>query len=124
MIAGVALGGGGIGLGHLAAFALHLSFFGLASGAVALAVAAGTGRRSLATGVAAGVALVGWLINGFAPLVSGLTWLKYLSPFYYYNGHDPLTTGVHIGDLAVLGGSTLILTAVAIAAFQRRDLRA
>jgi ABC-2 type transport system permease protein len=124
MIAGVAIAGGGIGIGHLAAFSVHLAFFGLASGAVALAVAAGTGRRSLATAVAAGVAIVGWLINGFAPLVSALTWLKYLSPFYYYTGHDPLTTGVHVGDLAILGLVTLVLTVVAIAAIQRRDLRA
>jgi len=57
-------------------------------------------------------------------LVSGVTWLKYLSSFYYYTGHDPLTTGVHIGDLAVLGACTLILTAVATATIQRRDLRA
>jgi len=56
--------------------------------------------------------------------VSGVTWLKYLSSFYYYTGHDPLTTGVHIGDLAVLGACTLILTAVATATIQRRDLRA
>jgi len=31
---------------------------------------------------------------------------------------------VHIGDLAVLGACTLILTAVATATIQRRDLRA
>jgi ABC-2 type transport system permease protein len=124
MIGGVALGGGGIGLGHLAAFSLHLAFFGLASGAVALAIAAGTGRRALATTTAAGVAIAGWLINGFAPLVSALAWLKYLSPFYYYTGQDPLITGVHIGDLAVLCLGTLALTAVAILTMQHRDLRA
>ena len=73
LIAGVALAGGGISLGHLAAFALQLAFFGFATGAIALAMAAGTGRRSFANGVAAGVAVVGWLINGFAPLVSALS---------------------------------------------------
>jgi hypothetical protein len=35
-------------------------------------LAAGTGRRSLATGVAAGFAVLGWLNNSFAPLVSAL----------------------------------------------------
>jgi hypothetical protein len=29
-------------------------------------------------GVAAGVAILGWLINGFAPLVNALLWLRYL----------------------------------------------
>jgi ABC-2 type transport system permease protein len=123
LLIGVALGGGGIGVGHMAAFAVHLAFFGLAIGAVALALGAGTGRRTLATGVAAGVGVLGWLINGFAPLVGALDWLKYLSPFYYYTGHDPLTQGIDVGDLVVLGAVAVLLTALAAAAFERRDLR-
>ncbi len=123
MICGVALGGGGIGLGKLAAFAVHLAFFGFATGAIALALAAGTGRRALAAGAAAGIALAGWLINGFAPLVHGVAWLKYLSPFYYYAGHDPLTHGVDIVDLLVLGLLTVALVAVALVGIARRDLR-
>src|ERR1700759_285376 len=54
LLIGVALGGGGISIGNMAAFAIHLAFFGLAIGAVALAIGAGTGRRTLASGVAAG----------------------------------------------------------------------
>jgi ABC-2 type transport system permease protein len=124
LIGGVALGGGGISLGHISAYSLHLAFFGWAIGAIALAAAAGTGRRALATGVAAAVGVAGWLINGFAPLVTAIAWLKYLSPFYYYAGHDPLTHGVDIVDLTVLGVLALALTAVAMLRIQRRDLRA
>jgi ABC-2 type transport system permease protein len=123
LLVGVALGGGGIGVGHMAAFAVHLAFFGFALGAVAVALGAGTGRRALASGVAAGVGVVGWLINGFAPLVGALDWLKYLSPFYYYAGHDPLTQGIDLGDLVVLGVVAVALTALAVLAFERRDLR-
>ena len=123
LLAGVALGGGGIGIGHITAFAVHLAFFGLAIGAVALAVGAGTGRRTLTTGVAAGVGIVGWLINGFAPLVGGIAWLKYLSLFYYYAGHDPLTRGIDAIDLVVMGAVAVVLTALATVAFDRRDLR-
>jgi ABC-2 type transport system permease protein len=124
LLAGVAIGGGGISVGHITAFAAHLAFFGLSIGAVALAVGAGTGRRTLTTGVASGVGIVGWLINGFAPLVGGIAWLKYLSPFYYYAGHDPLTRGIDVIDLVVLGGVALMLTALAMEGFERRDLRA
>jgi ABC-2 type transport system permease protein len=124
LLIGVALGGGGIGVGDMAAFAVQLAFFGWAIGAVALAFGAGTGRRAWASGVAAGVGVAGWLINGFAPLVGGLDWLKYLSPFYYYAGHDPLTRGVDVVDLVVLGGVALVLTALATEGFKRRDLRA
>lgn len=92
-------------------------------GAIAVAVGAGTGRRALAGGVAAGVGVVGWLINGFAPLVGALDWLKYLSPFYYYAGHDPLSRGVDPVDLLVLGAGAVALTALGLLAFERRDLR-
>jgi ABC-2 type transport system permease protein len=123
IVCGVGLGGGGISLGHTAAFALHLALFGFATGALALALGAGTGRRTLATGTAAGVAITGWLIYGFAPLVSALSWLRYLSLFYYYAGHDPLTRGVGIGDLVVLALFSVAMTVLAVITIQRRDLR-
>lgn len=124
MIVGVAVGGGGISVGHLAAFSVQLAFFGFAAGAVAIALGAGTGRRSLAAGVAAGVAILGWLINGFAPLVGAVAWIKYLSLFYYYAGHDPLTRGIDIDGIIVLGAVALMLTALAMVAIEHRDLRA
>ncbi len=123
LIAGVAVAGGGISVGDMGALSLHLAFFGVATGAVALALGAGTGRRALASGGAAAFAVFGFLINGFAPLVDSIAWLKYLSPFHYYTAHDPLTNGVDVGDLAVLGLFALTLTAIAIVGIRRRDLR-
>lgn len=123
LVAGVAVGGGGIALGNLAALALQLAFFGFAIGALALALAAATGRRTVASGASAAFAVVGFLINGFAPLVHGLRWLRFLSPFYYYSGHDPLGAGVDAGGLAALGGAAIVLTAFAAFAIGRRDLR-
>jgi ABC-2 type transport system permease protein len=123
LVAGVAAAGGGIAIGNQAALALHLAFFGLAFGALALALAASTGRVALASGGAAAFGVLTFLINGFAPLVDGIGWLKYLSPFYYCSGHDPIANGVNVGDLAVLGASALVLTAVAVWGIERRDLR-
>ncbi len=123
MLAGVAIGGGGIRFARIVAFAVQLAFFGAATGAVALALGAGTGRRALAAGVAAGVAILGWLINGFAPVLSGFSWLKYLSLFYYYAGHDPLGRGIDLAGIVVLGAVAVAGTALAIVTFERRDLR-
>lgn len=123
-IIGVALGGGGISLWHITALAIQLAFFGFAAGALALVVGAGTGRRSLANGLAAGVVILGWLVNSFAPLVASIDWLKYVTLFYYYAGHDPLKRGVDVLGLVVLGLVTLGLTAIAVVGFDRRDLRA
>ena len=124
LIIGVAVGGGGITLPHITALAVQLAFFGFATGAVAIALGAGTGRRSLATGVAAAVGIAGWLINSFAPLVGTIDWLRYVSPFYYYAGHDPLAQGVDVVGIVVLGAVSLVLTAVGIVGIERRDLRA
>ena len=81
------------------------------------------GARRSPSAARAAFALLGFLINGFAPLVTALAWLKYLSPFYYYAGHDPITHGVDLGDLAVLAGATILLTVFAALAIGRRDLR-
>jgi len=70
------------------------------------------------------VAIIGWLINGFAPLVSSIGWLKYLSLFHYYEGNDPLAHGVDVAGIIVLGALALLLTVVAAVAIERRDLRA
>jgi len=56
LVAGVAVAGGGISVGHLAALALHLAFFGFAVGALALALGAVTGRKAVASGVTAAFA--------------------------------------------------------------------
>ncbi len=124
LIVGVAVGGGGITIAHMTALAVQLAFFGFATGAVAIALGAGTGNKSLAVGAAAAVGILGWLINSLAPLVSAISWLKYLSPYYYYAGHDPLTHGADIPGLIVLAALTLLLTAVAMVGIERRDLRA
>jgi ABC-2 type transport system permease protein len=123
LVAGVAVAGGGIGLGKLGALALHLAFFGIAIGAFALALGATTGQRAVASGVAAAFAVLAFLINGFAPLIDQVEWLKYLSPFYYYSGHDPISNGVDLADLATLAATSIVLTAVAAVGFTRRDLR-
>jgi len=124
LIVGVAVGGGGITVAHITSLAVQLVFFGFAVGALALALGAGTGRRSLAAGGAAAIAILGWLVNSFAPLVSGIAWLRYLSLFYYYAGHDPLTRGIGATGIVVLGLVALALTAAAVMSFDRRDLRA
>lgn len=123
LIAGVAIAGGGISLAHISAFALQLAFFGFATGGLAIALGARTGRRSLAAGIAAGVGIAAWLINAFAPLLSAIGWLKYLSIFYYYAGQDPLAHGVDIGGLIVLGALAVLLTALGMVGIERRDLR-
>ena len=124
LIVGVAVGGGGITTGTSPRSPCSSRSSGSPPARVALALGGGTGRRSLASGGAAAVAILGWLVNSFAPLVSAIAWLKYLTLFYYYAGHDPLTRGVDGKGLVVLGLVALALTLAATVSFERRDLRA
>jgi ABC-2 type transport system permease protein len=119
----VAIAGGGVATAHLAAAALHLLAFGLGVGALALALGAGTGQRGLAAGVAAGITLVMYLINGIAPVSDATSWLRYLTLFHYYEGGDPIANGIDAAGLAVLVLVTTVLLSVAVVAFERRDLR-
>ncbi len=123
LLAGVAAAGGGISTGDVTALVVHLGFFGFAIGALALTLAATTGRKAVAAGGASAFAVLGFLINGFAPLVTALEWLKYLSPFYYYAGHDPLANGIDASGLVVLGLAAITSTIVAVKGLERRDLR-
>lgn len=123
LLASVAIAGGGISAGDLAAVSVHLFFFGLVFGALALALGAGTGRRSLAGGGAAAVALAMFVVNGVAPLLGSISWIDYLTAFHYYEGADPITRGVHLAGIAVLAALTAGLVAAGAIAFERRDLR-
>src|SRR5262249_46690810 len=69
LLAGVAAAGGGISVGDISALSVHLACFGFAIGALALAIAGTTGRKALAAAGAGAFAVVGFLVNGFAPLV-------------------------------------------------------
>lgn len=123
LIVGVAIAGGGISTAHLAAQSAHLGLLGLTLGMLALALGASTGRKPIAAGGAAGVAILGFLLNGLAPLSSAVSWMRYVSPFYYYTGGRPLTNGAQWGHLAVLAAISLVLVGSAVAGFRRRDLR-
>jgi ABC-2 type transport system permease protein len=115
--------GGGIGIGDLSALVVHLACLGLLLGALALAVAAASGRKGVAIAVAAAYGVAGFLVNGFAPVVESIDWLVYLTPFHYYESSDPITNGIDAGHLAILLAATAVLAAAAAFAVRRRDLR-
>ncbi|HSK26037.1 MAG TPA: ABC transporter permease subunit [Jiangellales bacterium] len=111
-----------LGVGPLAAGALHLIALGLAVGAIALALGAATGSRAVAVGGAAVVAVLAWMANALAPQVEGLGWLAEVSPFSWYSQGRPLVDGVQWGDVGLLVGLAAVALAVGTAAFRRRDL--
>lgn len=70
--------------------ALTQWFIGVEFGLVALAVAAATGRRSLAIGVPAAIAAASYMALLASRLVDSLEWLRWLSPFHAATAGGPL----------------------------------
>ncbi len=97
---------------------------GLAFGGIALAIGALTGRRMVAIAGSMGLAVVAFFVNALGTLVDWLEPLRPLSPFYHYLGNDPLRRGLDPGHAAVLLAIAVAGAAVAVVAFERRDLHA
>ena len=90
-------------------------------GMAALLAGAITGRRSLATAVGAGVAVLAYILDAVSR-TAGIEWLGTVSPVRWAFGADPLTTGFDWGGLALLFGAAAALLAAAVVAFGRRDV--
>ncbi len=110
--------------GKSASALLHLGLLGVEFGAIALLVGALTGHLTLSKVVAAVVAVLAYLLNALAPLVSWLRPFRKLSPFYQYIGHDPLRTGLSVTAALVSVASIAVLSVGAAIAFSRRDVLA
>ncbi|MEY9213549.1 ABC transporter permease subunit [Thermobifida halotolerans] len=107
---------------RLLAASTSVTLIALVYGTVALAVGAATGRRALALGAAAVLAVVGYLGNTFARQVEELEWLRFGSAFHYAMDPDPLVNGFDLGYTAVLLAVPVVLAALGAVAFARRDV--
>jgi ABC-2 type transport system permease protein len=112
-----------IPLAQVLAFCVSLALLGGVFGMLALAVGAATGSKAMGTGIGAVVAAATYLISSLAPVVSWVEPLRWASPFWYATGNNPLANGLAARDVAVLTASVVALWAIAVLAFDRRDLR-
>lgn len=89
-------------------------------GLVGFTVAAVTGKRGLALGIASGLAFLSFLINSMAPSTSALEPFDTFTLFHYY----ATSGGYDLGNLALLSSVAAVLIAISLVAFNRRDIRA
>lgn len=111
-----------IGIAGFAGQCVHLALLGTTFGALAVGLGAAIGKRGPALGIAAGIAVTTYVAGNLSGVI-GADLLKYLSPFHYYIGGDPLRHGLQPGDAAVLLATTVVLLAAGLWRFDRRDLR-
>jgi ABC-2 type transport system permease protein len=112
----------GVTAAELAAATVQLVLFGACLGGLAFAVGAATGRRAVALGASAAVAVLAYLANGVFPQVEGLEWTRDVSPWHWYLGGEPLSNGLQVGDALLLLVVAAVLVAAGTWAFNRRDV--
>ena len=118
---GVAELGDEISLAGAVGFAAWVGLMGLVSGAVAFALAPLVGRGS-AAGVAGAVLLGSFFLGGYAPYVPQLEPVAVVSWFHWTYGHVPLAGQFDWVSLVPVALAAVVLFAVGIELFARRDL--
>ena len=101
---------------------LSLLLISYATGFLALSIGAATGSKSIAIGIPAAIAAIGYLIHILAPLVDSLSDLKYISILHYYIGDKPFINGITPWHALVLIGIAVVPFVVGLYRFNDRDL--
>ncbi|WP_108664618.1 ABC transporter permease subunit [Euzebya rosea] len=109
-------------VGNVLAASVGVYLLSALFGGLAFAVGAATGSRGAAVGIAGGLAGGLFLLTGFASLVDWLEPLSAISPFSAYDGTVVLSEGLGAGTPLVFAALVVLLVAVGVAAFDRRDL--
>lgn len=111
-----------VGLANLAAGTVMALLLGLFFGAVALLVAAATGKRAVALGAAVGLALTSFLINALAPMADWLEPWQRVSPFEWALGANPLVNGLDTPMALLLLAASVLLAVASAIIYHRRDI--
>lgn len=115
--------GDGIGDRDMLALTVMLIGLGWMFGSFAMAISGWTGKSILGTGIAAGVAVVSWLMTTVLAVDETFATISQYTPWHLYDGNDPIANGIDWLSLGVMVGATAILTYVALVGVNRRDLK-
>lgn len=117
------LPGDAIPVGAAAAYAVWLALLALASGSVAFALAPFLGRGA-AAGIAGAVMFGGFILNGYQGAIPELGPFANLTWFGWTANHIPLAGLYDWPSLVLVAVVAIVLFAVGVEAFVRRDLGA
>lgn len=113
---------GEVAVGELATAPFSLLPFVWFVLAATVLAAALTPARGRAAAMVTAAAFVAYALNITADLVASLEWLHYLTPYYYSDARRVLTEGAVWWHQAVLLGAAAGCAALAMAAFERREI--
>lgn len=87
------------------------------------AVGAASGSKGLAIAVGSGVAVVGFLLNALGSITETLETLRWASPWYWMLKDNPVVTEPSLLNTALPLALGLLVVAIGVPVFARRDLR-
>ena len=123
--AGVALGtklfAFNVNLLHVALASLSAFLLGMIYAMAALAGQSVSGKRSIGVGVGAGFLAVTYVGDVVSKLVTSFDWIKYISPFYYFDVGNVLFGNGQLKNFAILTLVSILFYGVAHIWFIRRD---
>lgn len=108
---------------EVGAVVLALFFNALVYGFLALAIATWSGNRSLGSGVAVAVMLIGYLGASLFIVVESLTGWAKIFPWYYFSANNPVVNGTDWGHITVMGCMIVVFFGIALVGVARRDLK-
>lgn len=108
---------------HVVAATASVGLLALTFAAVAFAVGAGTGSRPAALGVAAAVAVAGYVLEGLSQQIHALHWVGTVNPWHWLLGSDPLRVGLTWHAWVPPLVAVVVLVAAALPRLAHRDLR-
>jgi ABC-2 type transport system permease protein len=109
-------------LGGMAWAPLQLLPLTLLVVSVAAVASALSELRTHALGAAIGVVVLAYLANVVSGMIDALDWLRWCTPFGYYDPGDAIAHGPRPWPIVALVGASAVLLAVASAVLERRDL--
>lgn len=113
----------GITIARLAAATLACALLALVFATIAYAIGAATGRKPPAVGVAAGLAVAGYVAEGLSHQVTALRVLRPANPWHWLLDADPLRHGLTWQTTLLPAATSLVLVAAGLVLFRHRDLR-
>jgi ABC-2 type transport system permease protein len=109
-------------LGNVAATGAGLVALAWCFTGIAFLAGAMTGKRAAVLTVTGVIGVATYMANALSNLSENWSWLKWLSPFYYFIGTDPLHTGWHPWALLLLAGVGAVACVAGVILFDRRDV--
>ena len=122
LVAGTLAIGESAYVGDILLATLDMAPLTLAGATFALMASVVLRSRRLATAVAVVVIIGSWLVDSMGKTVETLESYRPFTLFHYYTGGAVLTDGMNWGNVGVLLGLCGLFFAVALFAFQRRDV--